>query len=54
MIKTYNIKDEYIKTRQTIKKYCPKCKINLIKSDVKEYDFLCVKCDENFYNCEVD
>ena len=32
---------------------CPKCKNILIESDLKEYSFLCERCDENFYSIEV-
>lgn len=35
------------------KAYCPKCYGTLEKSDLKDYDFLCLNCDENFYNIEV-
>lgn len=33
---------------------CPKCKCDLVKSDLEDYDYLCNNCDENFYNCEVN
>lgn len=34
-------------------KLCPKCKRDLFPSDVKEYEYVCYNCDENFYNVEV-
>lgn len=32
---------------------CPKCGWPLVESDVGEYDFTCVGCDEDFYRFEV-
>ena len=34
-------------------KYCLKCGSQLLVSDLKEYKFLCLECDENFYSIEV-
>ena len=45
-------KKELIKKYGTNKK-CPECNANLLKSDLKEYKYLCIECDENFYNIEV-
>ena len=55
--KYYNLQDTTIK-EELIKKYgtdkkCPKCNAILLKSDLKEYKYLCVECNENFYNIEV-
>ena len=32
---------------------CPKCGDNLFFSDLTQYDYVCIGCDENFYECEV-
>jgi hypothetical protein len=34
-------------------KNCPRCNAQLLTSDLEQYDYLCLKCDENFYDCEV-
>ena len=34
-------------------KQCPHCGCYLFKSDLPQYDYVCVDCDENFYECEV-
>lgn len=34
-------------------KSCPHCKSKLLKSDLLDYEYLCVKCDENFYSIEI-
>lgn len=34
-------------------KKCPKCGDILYTSDIPNYDYLCIPCDENFYECEV-
>lgn len=36
-----------------VNKHCPHCGCFLYKSDVDQYDYVCVDCDENFYECEV-
>lgn len=33
-------------------RYCPHCRRTLVKSDLPEHDFLCRRCDENFYRFE--
>jgi acetyl-CoA carboxylase beta subunit len=35
------------------KELCPRCGNNLYDTDIREYDFVCLECDENFYKCEV-
>lgn len=35
-------------------KYCPKCNNQLLVSDLKQYRYLCIKCDENFYSFETE
>ena len=32
------------------KKFCKNCLHELIKSEITEYDWQCVECDEDFYN----
>lgn len=34
-------------------KRCPKCGCQLLLSDLKQYDYLCPECDENFDEVEV-
>lgn len=34
-------------------KFCPRCHGKLLLSDLKQYDYVCPECDENFYECEV-
>lgn len=34
-------------------KHCPHCNGTLLLSDLKQYDYLCPECDENFYECEI-
>lgn len=34
-------------------KKCPRCGEYLLLSDVDEYDYVCVNCDENYYKSEV-
>lgn len=36
------------------KKSCPHCGKQLIESDLKDYKYLCINCDENFYKIEVE
>ena len=33
-------------------KKCFRCGTNLLKSDLKGYKYLCIECDENFYEFE--
>lgn len=33
-------------------KECPHCGCFLFKSDLPQYDYVCVECDENFYSVE--
>ena len=32
---------------------CPKCGRTLFCSDLRDYEYVCTYCDENFYECEV-
>lgn len=34
-------------------KRCPRCDAPLYCSDLPQYDYVCVECEENFYECEV-
>lgn len=34
-------------------KRCPHCDAPLYCSDLPEYDYVCIECEENFYECEV-
>lgn len=34
-------------------KKCPRCDAPLYCSDLPDYNYVCVECDENFYECEV-
>ena len=33
---------------------CPRCRTQLLISDLPDYKYLCFECDENFYGIEVD
>ncbi len=35
------------------KNYCPKCGKEVIKSEIKGYNWQCLECDEDFYNFEI-
>ncbi len=43
---------DIVKELRTDKK-CPCCDAPLYCSDLPEYEYVCVECDENFYECEV-
>ena len=36
-----------------IKGVCPRCGFPVVRSDLEDYDFQCVNCDEDFYRFEV-
>ena len=48
-------KMQYKKENKT-NKNCPKCSSKLYEETVKEidYPYVCLKCDENFYNFEIN
>lgn len=56
----YNVKNEELRKRVKQKIYqkyetnrhCIKCGNKLLVSDLKEYKYLCLECDENFYKFE--
>ena len=41
-----------VKALKTNKK-CPHCDAPLYLSDLPQYDYVCIECEENFYECEV-
>ena len=41
-----------VKELRTDKK-CPHCDASLYCSDLPQYDYVCIECEENFYECEV-
>ena len=43
---------DIVKAIKTERK-CPRCNSPLYLSDLPEYDYVCVDCNENFYECEV-
>lgn len=43
---------DIVKELRTDKK-CPHCDALLYLSDLPEYEYVCVECEENFYECEV-
>lgn len=46
------IKQKLFKKYGTNKK-CLRCGNQILVSDLKQYKYLCLKCDENFYEFEV-
>lgn len=32
---------------------CPHCKKEVVKSEINEYAWQCVECDEDFYDIEI-
>ena len=56
----YNVNNEVLqnKLKQKIyqkyvtNRHCTKCGKPLLVSDLKEYKYLCLECDENFYAFE--
>ena len=53
MYNNLKIKEKIYKKFGTDKK-CPHCGKQLIESDLKDYEYLCINCDENFYKIEVE
>ena len=43
---------EKIYQKYSINRYCRKCGKQLLVSDLKQYKYLCLNCDENFYEFE--
>ena len=56
----YNLKSDELRAKAKQKiyqkyvtnKHCVKCGNKLLVSDLKEYKYLCLECDENFYDFE--
>ena len=46
-----NIKEKLIK-RYGVKRYCHCCGTEVIKSDLPQYPYLCLECDENMFGIE--
>lgn len=60
MLNDLDIDDTDLKTMRDnitkkygVKKYCGNCNHELIKSDLREYTYLCLECDENYYEFEI-
>lgn len=51
-VKAKELKKELYKKYAT-HKHCPRCGSQLLVSDLKQYKYLCLNCDENFYGIEV-
>lgn len=51
-VKADKLKEKLYKKYGT-NKHCFRCGSQLLVSDLKEYKFLCLECDENFYSIEV-
>ena len=43
---------EKIYQKYSINRYCKKCAKQLLISYLKEYKYLCLECEENFYEFE--
>ena len=48
ILKAKEIIDQLVTTKR-----CPHCGGRLLLSDLKQYDYVCPECDENFYEYEV-
>ena len=47
-----NIVRDIVEELRTDKR-CPHCDAPLYCSDLPQYDYVCIECEENFYECEV-
>ena len=45
--------EKFVQTCKTDAK-CPKCGQPLYYSDLMDYEYVCVQCDENFYSIECE
>jgi ribosomal protein L37AE/L43A len=43
---------DMIETKQVEKRCCNKCNSKVAKSDLKEYSYQCMECDEDLYEFE--
>lgn len=48
LLKRNELVDKY-----KVGKSCPRCGLSLIPSVISDYDYQCLYCDEDFYDCEV-
>ena len=59
LLEKYYDTEDNTKIRETLfkkfgtNKKCCKCSSPLLISDLKEYEYLCLNCEENFYNFEI-
>ena len=49
LLKRNELVDKY-----KVGKSCPRCVLSLIPSVISDYDYQCLYCDEDFYDCEVE
>ena len=49
LLKRSELVDKY-----KVGKSCPRCGLSLIPSVISDYDYQCLYCDEDFYDCEVE
>lgn len=49
LLKRNELVDKY-----KVGKSCPRCGLSLIPSVISDYDYQCLYCDEDFYDCEVE
>ena len=49
LLKRSELVDKY-----KVGKSCPRCGLPLIPSVISDYDYQCLYCDEDFYDCEVE
>ena len=49
LLKRNELVDKY-----KVGKSCPRCGLSLIPSVILDYDYQCLYCDEDFYDCEVE
>ena len=49
LLKRSELVDKY-----KVGKNCPRCGLSLIPSVLVQYDYQCLYCDEDFYDCEVE
>ena len=50
----YNYLKQYVENSSIkCKSNCPRCGNTLVPSDVGDYSFQCLDCDEDFFSCEV-
>lgn len=50
----YMVKRMQLIDKHKVDKLCPRCHTSLIPSVISDYDYQCLYCDEDFYDCEVE